>query len=113
MLERLLDVRNREDVQRAALASLDAQTDAGVVAVLVRRWNTLTPPIKTEAIRVALARRERVGPFLEALAKGSVAPAEIDAENRSRLQNQPDAALAEKAKAVFEAQAKRQNAQLR
>jgi putative heme-binding domain-containing protein len=108
----LLDVRNPEDMQRAALASLDAQTDPGVVAVLVRRWNRLTPPLKPAALRVALGRRERIGPFLDALSRGSVPPAEIDAEARSRLLNLPDAALAARAKAVFEAQVKAQDGRL-
>jgi putative membrane-bound dehydrogenase-like protein len=112
VLGNLLDVRNPEEVQRAALASLDAHGDAGVVGVLVRRWNSLAPSLKTEALRVALARRERIAPFLDALAKGSVPPAEIDAETRSRLFNLPDAALAGKAKLVFETQAKAQNAEL-
>ena len=112
VLAGLLDVRNHEDVQRAALAALDAQADPGVTAVLLRRWNGLTPSIKADAMRVALGRRERIGPFLDALASGTVPPAEIDAETRLRLLNLPEAALAEKAKAVFEAQAKAQNAGL-
>src|SRR5204863_9134858 len=49
----LLDVRNPEEVQRAALASLDAHADAGVVAVLLKRWNNLTPSLKADALRVA------------------------------------------------------------
>jgi putative membrane-bound dehydrogenase-like protein len=112
VLAELLDVRNPDDVQRAALASLDAQADPGVVAILVGRWNRLTPSLKADALRVALARRERIGPFLDALGKGAVPPAEIDAESRSRLLNQPDADLAARAKAVFEAQVKSQDAQL-
>jgi putative heme-binding domain-containing protein len=108
----VLDARNPEALQRAALASLDAHAEAGVVAVLVKRWNNLTPSIKTEAVRVALARRERIGPFLDAVAKGAVPPAEIDAETRTRLLNFPDADLAGKARSAFAARANESSAQL-
>ena len=56
----LLDVRNPEEVQRAALSSLDAHADPGVVAQLVRRWDGLTPSVKAEATRVAIMCSEAV-----------------------------------------------------
>ena len=108
----LLDVRNPEEVQRAALSSLDAHANPGVVAQLVRRWDGLTPSVKAEATGVAIARSERIGPFLEALIKGDVPAADIDGETRARLLNLPDVELAQKAAAVFNARANCQDATL-
>jgi len=97
----LLDPNQEEPVQQAALAALDAHADPGVVRILADRWRHMTPGVRTRAVQVLLARKDRLAPLLEALRGGSIPAASLDGPQRQQLLNFPDPAITKPAAAVF------------
>jgi putative membrane-bound dehydrogenase-like protein len=100
-LEGLLHPRLPEPVQRAALQALGEQTGPEVVRGLAVAWHSLTPDLRAKAVEVALGRKDRLGPLLEAIRAGTVPANAFDPTQRARLLGSTDRAVAAAAKAVF------------
>ena len=68
----LLDARQPQAVQLAALTSLDRLSPSGLAAALLERWPSLTPAIRDKVVDVLLKRPDRTGGLLSAMEEGIV-----------------------------------------
>jgi len=101
VLSELLGPRHPESLQRAAAEALGALTDPAVARVVVDQWRRFTPALRERMIDLLFDRKERLGPLLEALARGDIPPGDLDARRRAHLLSFPDKDIAERAKAIF------------
>jgi putative membrane-bound dehydrogenase-like protein len=100
-LEGLLHPRLPEPIQLAALQALGEQAGPEVARVLAGAWRGLTPSLRAKATEVALGRKDRLGPLLEAIRAGKVSANTFDPAQRTRLLGAADPAVAAAAKVVF------------
>jgi putative heme-binding domain-containing protein len=77
--ESLLDNRQPDDVQLAALHALDRHDAAGVGDVIVKAWPGLTPKLRKAATDVLLSRPARAAALVNAVSSGTIPPAQVDA----------------------------------
>jgi len=71
------------------------------VRVLADAWRSLTQGLREKAAEIALGRKERLGPVLEAVRAGKIPAGAFDSAQRARLLGSTDPAIAEAAKSVF------------
>jgi putative membrane-bound dehydrogenase-like protein len=91
VFEALLDNRQPDDVQLAALQALDRHDAPGVGEVIVKAWPVLTPKLRKAATDVLLSRPARAASFVDALASGKLPMAQVDAARlRQFAQSLPD-----------------------
>jgi putative membrane-bound dehydrogenase-like protein len=100
-LEGLLHPRHPEPVQLAALQALGEHAGPEVARVLAGAWRGFTPAVRARAAEVALGRKDRLGPLLDAIRAGKVRADNFDPAQRARLLGSSDPAIAAAAKAVF------------
>ena len=103
----LLHPRHPEPLQIAALRALDEQSGPQVVRLLGESWKAFTPGLRARAAEVALGRRDRLAPLLEAVKGGTIPADAFDPAQRARLLGSPDKAVAEAAKSVFGADSRK------
>jgi putative membrane-bound dehydrogenase-like protein len=93
VLARLLDPREPQEVQLAALGAL-ARFDAPAVArVIISRWGALGPAARAEAAEALCARAERVAALLDAIESEELRAGDLEPARRDGLRAHPDAAL--------------------
>ncbi len=85
-------------LQNAAIRALGRIPSKKVPSILLRRWRSLSPSIRTKVLSVLLERREGVIAVLEALEKKKIRPLEIDVLRRQFLLRHRDAKVRERAK---------------
>lgn len=85
------------EVQRAAVQSLALQRDALVPGLLLGRWRTLGPALRSEVLESLFRRPERLPALLDAIEQGGVAAGDLAAERRQALLRHRDQAVAERA----------------
>jgi putative membrane-bound dehydrogenase-like protein len=100
-LEGLLHPRLPEPVQLAAIQALGEQTGPEVARVLAGAWRGLTLAVRTRATEVALGRKDRLRPLLEAIRAGKIPARDFSPAQRARLLGLSDPGLAATATAVF------------
>lgn len=100
-LKDLLGPRQPEAIQLAALQSLDAQADPGVVTIITGIWRRLVPTVRERALDVLTGRKDRLGPLLEAFEKGEIPAEQLDGRRRAQLLSFPDREIAERAKKIL------------
>ena len=100
----LLDLRQPQVVQIAALATLAKFTDPRVGVGLVRVWNSLTPRLRAEALPVLLARPERATELLHAIESGTIRASVLDTTQTKLLATYRNSAVRELAEKVLAAQ---------
>jgi putative membrane-bound dehydrogenase-like protein len=93
VLTPLLDARQPGEVQVAALQTLNPLPDRRVAASVLAQWKALSPTVRREAIELLFTRPERLPVLLDAIAAGSVLPADLDPLRRTQLLALPDAKL--------------------
>lgn len=112
-LGELLHPRQPQPLQDAALRALGERSGGSeVVAVLAENWKGLTPEARKSATEVALGRKDRLGPLLEALAAGKIPAEDIDPGQRARLLGSTDRAIASAARETLGAASKGIDAKL-
>jgi putative heme-binding domain-containing protein len=99
----LLQQTQPQPVQSAALATLARFTNSQVGGELTRRWNTLTPRLRTEALTVLLARPDRATALLQAIEAGVIQPSVLDSTQARFLNNHRDKAVHQLATKVLAA----------
>ena len=100
-LEELLHPCQNESIRSAALLALNEQSGPEVARVLIDAWRGLTPGFQAQAVDVALGRKDRLAPVLEAIRAGKIPANDIDPPRRARLLNSADKTVAGLAKTVF------------
>ncbi|HEY5313987.1 MAG TPA: c-type cytochrome, partial [Pirellulales bacterium] len=97
LLTSLLNPHSPQEVQSAAIVALARLGDASVPATLLSGWNSLGPALRGQVLDALLARPAWTGKLLDAMQKGEIKPAEIDAARAQRLLGLKDKSLAERA----------------
>jgi putative heme-binding domain-containing protein len=100
-LRGLLHPRLPEQVQLAALQALGEQSGPEVAHVLADAWRGLIPALRAKAAEIALGRKDRLGPLLEAVREAKIPADAFDPAQRARLLGSTDPAVATAAKAIF------------
>jgi putative membrane-bound dehydrogenase-like protein len=107
LLGSLLDARQPQEVQRAALDALAAMAEPQVVDVLLTAWPTLSPGMRSLAAEVLFGRRERLTALLDAVERGRIKSTELDPARIAMLLKHRDPAVRSRAETVFASQAVR------
>ncbi len=102
-LGRLLSPQVPGAVQEAALRTLSARKEKRLAGFMIRGFRSLSPRLRTEVLNVLLTRPEWTHQLLDAVADGTVAPAQIDASRRQKLLASSNSSVREKAEKLFNA----------
>ena len=100
----LLEARQPEAVQRAAMAELAAAEEGSIAAYLIERWPYLGPAARRDAGSYLIRGRGRHGALLDALESGRIRLGEMNfiLERRRFLLRSPDPDVRRRAAALFD-----------
>lgn len=87
LLLSLLALNEKQPVQLAAMHTLGRFTDPKIGAELTQRWRSLTPRLRTEALALLVARRERLGALLDAVEAKIIRRADLASPQLNFLMN--------------------------
>jgi putative heme-binding domain-containing protein len=91
LFQNLVDPREPEAVQVAAVRALRRIGDAATAQSLLAKWRAMAPDVRSEAIPVFLHRAENVRLLLSAVKSGDVQPWQLNAyKPRLFMQRDPD-----------------------
>jgi putative membrane-bound dehydrogenase-like protein len=93
VLVELLDGRQPEAVQTAALQTLSRFTEPAVATRIVDAWRGFSPKVRGEASEAIFARRERLDVLLDALKEKRIATSQLDPARIQFLLAHPDSQL--------------------
>jgi len=96
-LSGLLDSRQPQAVQMAALKTLGRFRQAEVAEWIVERWPTFSPQVRGEAAEVLFARSERVAALIDAIEEGVVLPSQLAPARLNLLKNHRDRTVRDRA----------------
>ncbi len=99
----LVDLKQPQPVQLAALSTLARFADAAVGNELTSRWNSLTPRLRAEALAALLARPERATALLQAIESGAVRASVLDSTQVKFLSTHRDKSVRQLAAKILEA----------
>ncbi len=97
LLVKLLDQRQPQEVQQAALTALSRFNDPSIGPLLLEAWPALSPRMRVLGGEALVARRERVSALLDAIEKGTFQAGELEAARVQALTNYSDPQLRERA----------------
>ncbi len=102
-LARLLDAQQPAAVQMAGVRAIGRMREPGAAATLVSRsrWSTYSPRVRDVVLTTMLGEERLIGVLLDAVAQGGVPPVSIGAARAGRLTAHRDAAIRERAQALF------------
>ena len=86
----LLNLKEPQAVQVAAISTLAKFNDPQVASELTKRWETLTPRLRTEAVAVLLAKPDRVIVLLKAIEAGTIRPSALTTTQTKFVRNHRD-----------------------
>src|SRR5262249_6001195 len=89
-LASLLSLQQPQEIQLAAISTLARFNDAEVGTEITKRWDSLTPRLRTEAIHVLTARKDRAIALLNAIESKSIQPSALDTTQAKFLRNHRD-----------------------
>jgi putative membrane-bound dehydrogenase-like protein len=101
VLPDLLDGRQPAAASVAALQALSALDDPAVGRLVVGRWKTMSPAVRSEAAELLFARRDRLGNLLDALEAHALTVSEIDPDRLKQLRSHKDPQLRARAQRVL------------
>jgi putative membrane-bound dehydrogenase-like protein len=93
----LLDSRQPQAVQLAALASLDRLSPGRLAAALLDRWSSLTPAVREKVVEVLLKRTDRVAALLSGMEAGTVQRRDLSLMQTVALRQHSDPTLQQRA----------------
>lgn len=93
LLFSLLELNEAQPVQLAAIHTLGRFPDARIAPALTRRWLSLTPQLRSEALIVLLARPDRATVLLDAVEAKTIRRADLASPQIDFLTNHREAAL--------------------
>ncbi|PYI85996.1 MAG: hypothetical protein DME26_09805 [Verrucomicrobia bacterium] len=97
----LLDSRQPQAVQLAALITLARFSDPDIGPELVKHWATFTPRVRDEAMSALLARPERVAALLSAIEAETIRAADLSSTQSAFLREHRNRALRQRALKVL------------
>jgi len=101
VLQGLVDHREPQDVQLAALAALGRLDDAEATSVILAAWPALSPRLRSQAAEALLARKERIPVLLAAIADGRFKGSDLDPTRVQQLISHPDEKIRSRAAELF------------
>jgi len=96
----LIDGRQLQDIQLAALAALSRFSDDKVAERVLTAWPTLGPRVRAEASEVLFARPNRILALLAALESGELAATELDPTRLKALASHANPQIAKRAESL-------------
>jgi putative membrane-bound dehydrogenase-like protein len=101
ILDRVLDAREPQELQLAAVTTLARFSDAGVALQFLPRWMELSPRVRAEIIPALLAREDRIPPLLAAVKAGRIPATQISSAWRAALVHHRSDAIRVEAAKIF------------
>jgi putative heme-binding domain-containing protein len=101
----LLDSKQPQAVQIAAIRTLSGFRDQEVAAILLEPYRGYTPAVRSEAVDALLARPERLGPLFDAIESRLAGVSHIPQTRRTLLMQHADLKIRERALKLFSADA--------
>ena len=101
----LLDSRQPQALQIAAIRTLSGFREAEVAAILLEPYRGYTPAVRSEAVDALLARPERLGPLFDAIEARVAGVSHVPLSRRTLLLQHADAKIRERAAKLFAADA--------
>jgi putative heme-binding domain-containing protein len=98
VFRRVIESHAPAELQIAAIETLAEFDDPGVAPALLQFWTGYSPEARTQAVAALLNHRARVPALLQALEEHKIEPSTLDVAARARLLDDPDRALAERAR---------------
>jgi putative membrane-bound dehydrogenase-like protein len=100
-LAALLDPKQPQDIQRAAITATGSFAAPETAAILLAHWRVQTPAIRSEVVLAMLGGRARVLPLLQAVDRGDIPANQIPFARRGLLLRSADAQVKELATKLF------------
>jgi putative membrane-bound dehydrogenase-like protein len=100
-LTALVDNDQPEPIQTAAIRALSSYDESDVTALLLDRFRSFTPAVRSEAIEALLAREGRTVAFLDALQADPALATQLDTSRRSLLRQHRSEAVRSRAGRLF------------
>ena len=101
LLDQIMTSNPPPELQAAAVACLASFSDPSVAPALLANWKSYDPEARREAVAALLSQRQRVTVLLQAIEDHRVELAAVDVAARSRLMDDTDAAIAQRARKLF------------
>ena len=101
LFERLLVLDELGPVQAAVVETLGRFDDPGVAMLLLKRWKTLSPGLRTRAAETLFSHRGSTRALLAAVADERVAHADLDPARVALLKAHPDLEIRREAARLF------------
>ncbi|HVX63109.1 MAG TPA: PVC-type heme-binding CxxCH protein [Pirellulales bacterium] len=101
VLSELLDNRQPQEVQVAALGTLARYNNPGVAELVLEAWPTLSPRLRVQAAETLFARPDRTLALLKAIAAGEVNASDVDPARLKQLASGKNAALRQQAEKLL------------
>jgi putative membrane-bound dehydrogenase-like protein len=105
LLLALLNETQAQEIQLAAVASLNRFDDPRLGPALTKAWDKLSPRLRSEAVVTLLARPNRAIALLQAIQAGAIWPAALTTAQAKFLRNHRDTTVRELAAKVLDAAA--------
>jgi putative heme-binding domain-containing protein len=93
LLAKLLDARQPDVVQSAAVRAVVRMGEPSVAASALAQWPAMTLATRRQLSAAVLGSRALVGRLVDAIDEGRIAPLELDGNTRDALARLPDKAL--------------------
>ena len=97
----LIKPSESQEIQLAAISSLDRLGGAQLGPRLIKRWPTLSPRLRSDVLSVLLKRPDRAKALLVAIQKGSLRAADLSTSQSAFLRRHRDASVRELAGKVL------------
>jgi putative membrane-bound dehydrogenase-like protein len=101
VLSAVLEARQPQDVQVAAVQTLNRFREPGVAEILVEAWHGLSPKVRSEAAEALCARPERLTALLKALEDQTIQPSQLDPQRIQLLRTHPLPAIRDQAETLL------------
>ncbi len=93
VLGELLDGRQPQEVQVAAVQTLGRFQAEGVAAAIIKAWGRFSPRVRNEAAEALFARPERLAALLTAVEQQRISPSQLDPARIRFLTSHPDRSI--------------------
>ena len=104
LFKKLVDPREPQPVQVAAVGALGGVKGAGVGSFLLQGWRAMTSEVRAKAVEVLGDDPQRIRLLLDAIREGDVQPWSVSSSGKWRLLTHPDESLRAEAEKLIRAE---------